>query len=68
LTLVDLEYETSFSVWEFEMLIVLKWHFCFHFCSLHEYINRKNETEIINETWDINFLWILVFPISSWHN
>jgi len=25
LTLVDLEYETSVSVWEFEMLIVLKW-------------------------------------------
>jgi len=24
LTLVDLEYETSVSIWEFEMLIVLK--------------------------------------------
>jgi len=25
LTLVDLEYETSVSIWEFEMVIVLKW-------------------------------------------
>jgi len=24
LTLVDLEYETSISIWEFEMMIVLK--------------------------------------------
>jgi len=25
LTLVELEYETSVSIWEFEMMIVLKW-------------------------------------------
>jgi len=25
LTLVDLEYETSVSIWEFEMMILLKW-------------------------------------------
>jgi len=25
LTLVDLEYETSVSIWDFEMMIVLKW-------------------------------------------
>jgi len=25
LTLVDLEYETSVSIWEFEMMIVIKW-------------------------------------------
>ena len=25
LTLVDLEYDTSVSVWEFEMMILLKW-------------------------------------------
>jgi len=24
-TLVDLEYESSVSIWEFEMMIVLKW-------------------------------------------
>jgi len=24
-TLVDLEYDTSVSIWEFEMMIVLKW-------------------------------------------
>jgi len=25
LTLVELEYENSISIWEFEMMIVLKW-------------------------------------------
>jgi len=25
LTLVDLEYETSVSIWEFQMMIALKW-------------------------------------------
>jgi len=25
LTLVELEYETSVPIWEFEMMIVLKW-------------------------------------------
>jgi len=25
LTLIDLEYETSVSIWDFEMMIVLKW-------------------------------------------
>jgi len=25
LTFVDFEYETSVSIWEFEMMIVLKW-------------------------------------------
>jgi len=36
LTLVDLEYETSISIWEFEMMIVLKLMFCHLFRSLHE--------------------------------
>jgi len=36
LTLVDLEYETSISIWEFEMMNVLKQYFCHHFSSLHE--------------------------------
>jgi len=35
LTLVDLEYDTSFSNWEFEM-IVIKWYFCLHFSWLHD--------------------------------
>jgi len=35
-TLVDLEYENSVSIWEFEMMIVLKWQFCLHFSSLHD--------------------------------
>jgi len=36
LTLVELEYETSVSIWELEMMIVLKWLFCLHFISLHD--------------------------------
>jgi len=36
LTLVDLEYDTSFSIWEFEMMIVLKWYFCLHISWLHD--------------------------------
>jgi len=30
LTLVELEYETSVSIWEFEMTIVLKGYFAFN--------------------------------------
>jgi len=40
LTLVELEYETSDSIWEFEMMIVLKGYFCLHFNSLHDYIHK----------------------------
>jgi len=36
LTYTDLEYETSISIWEIEMMIVLKWYFCLHFSSLHD--------------------------------
>jgi len=35
LTLVDLQYETSVSIWEFEMMIVLKWKLWLHFISPH---------------------------------
>jgi len=36
LTLVDFEYETSVSIWECLMMIVLKWYFCLHFSSVHD--------------------------------
>jgi len=36
LTLVELKYETIVSVWEFEVMIVLKWQFRIHFNSLHD--------------------------------
>jgi len=36
LTYVDNEYETSISIWVFEMMIELKWYFCIHFSSLHD--------------------------------
>jgi hypothetical protein len=49
LTLVDFEYETSVSIWEFEMMIVLK----FQFVTRLNYRNT-NETEIINELSHIN--------------
>jgi len=32
---VDLDYETSISISEFELMILLKWQFCFPFSSLH---------------------------------
>jgi len=36
LTLFAIEYETSVSIWEFEMMIVLKWKFCLYFSLLHD--------------------------------
>jgi len=34
--LIELEYETSISIWDFEMIIVVKWYLCLHFSSLHD--------------------------------
>jgi len=36
LTFVDLEYESSVSIWEFEMTIVIKWQYCLQFTSLND--------------------------------
>jgi len=36
LTLVDLEYLTSVSILEFEMMMILKWWFNFYISSLHD--------------------------------
>jgi len=36
LTYGDLEYETSISIWKFEMMIVLKWQIFLHFRSLRD--------------------------------
>jgi len=36
LTYVEIECETSISIWELEMMIELKWEFCFHFSPLHD--------------------------------
>jgi len=57
LTLIYLEYESSVSLCEFEMMIVIKWYFCLHFSSLHDYIHKTNETEFINELWYIIFFY-----------
>ena len=39
LTLVDLKYETSVFIWEFEMMMVLKLYFCLLFSWLHDEIH-----------------------------
>jgi len=31
----DLDYDTSISISEFELMVVLKWQFCFPCSSLH---------------------------------
>jgi len=36
LKLVDFEYETSVSIWEFEMIIVINSYFCLHFSLIHD--------------------------------
>ena len=63
MTYVDLEYETSISIWEFEMMIVSK--NCLAFFQLSTRLNSQNgnETVIFNELRHINLYWILVFPI-----
>jgi len=40
LTLVYLEYKTSVSICEFEMITALKLYFCLHFSSLHDIIHK----------------------------
>ena len=63
-TLVDLEYETSVSIWEFEMMIVLTWLFCLHFSSLHDYIHKTQmKLGLLMNSDTLNCLWILAFPI-----
>ena len=59
LTYLDLEYETSISVWEFEVMIVLP---SFQVATL---LNSRNtyETVFHNESDTLFCIWILVFPI-----
>ena len=65
LSLVDLEYETSVSIWKFEMLIEMKWLFCLHFSMLHDEIYKTQMKLILFMYSDtLICLWILLFPIS----
>ena len=67
LTLVDLEYETSISIWEFEMMIVLKKIVLPSLkpaSRLHS--QNRNETEFINEYLHINLY--MNIGISNRHN
>ena len=63
LSYVDLEYETSISIWEFEIMIVV-----FHSFRFPTRLNPQNkiETEFINEHRHINFY--MNIGISNWHN
>jgi len=64
LTLVDVEYETSVSTWEFKMMIVLKWYFCLHFSSLYDQIHRTQmKMRLLMNSDTLICLWILEFPI-----
>jgi len=49
LTYVDLEYETSISIWEFEKMIVLKNSFAFIKAWYTIKFTEQNETDFINE-------------------
>ena len=66
LTLVELEYETSVSIWEFEMMIVQ--NYIFAFISARKRLSSQNtiETEFINEQSKINLF--MNICNSDWHN
>jgi len=49
LTYVDLEYETTISIWKFEMMNVLKNNFAFIKARYTIKFIEQNETEFINE-------------------
>ena len=66
ITLVDLEYETSVSIWEFEdhrtnMIVLPSFKLARRLNS-----QNTNETEFTNEIWHINFF--MNIGISNWHN
>ena len=54
LTLVALEYETSVSIWEFEMMILQNDSFAFISVRYTIKFAKHNETEFINEHWHFN--------------
>ena len=64
LTVVDLEYDTSVSIWEFEMMIVLIWEFCLHFTSIHDKIHKTQmKLCLLMKSDTLICIWILAFPI-----
>ena len=66
LTLVDLEYETSISIWEFEMMNVLNDIFDFISARYTIKFTEQKWNTFINGLWHINFY--MNFGISNWHN
>ena len=64
LTFVDLEYETSISISEFQLIIVLKLYFCLHYSSLHNKIHRTHmKMCLLMNSGTLICIWNLVFPI-----
>ena len=66
LTYVDLEYETSISVWEFEFMIVLKNRFAFISARYTIKFDRNKWNCVINELRHIDFY--MNIGNSNWHN
>ena len=66
LTFVDLENETSISIWEFEKMNVLKNIFVFFSARYTIKITEQKWNNFINELWHINLY--MNISISYWQN
>ena len=65
LTLVDFEYESCVSIWEFEMMIVLEMIVLPSLqLATRLYSQNTKETEFLMDPDTLICIWILVFPIS----
>ena len=54
LTFVDLENETSISIWGFEKMNVLKKYFCFFLLVTRLNSQKKNETNLLMNSDTLN--------------
>jgi len=63
LTFVDHEYKSSISIWEFEMMNVLKNIFAFISAFYTIKFTERNETILLMNSVTLICIWILVFPI-----
>ena len=66
LTFVDIETETSISIWEFEMMNVIKNSFYFSKGRYTIKYREQNENEIFNKHRHI--ILCMDIGISNWHN
>ena len=63
LTLVDLEYETSVYIWEFEMIVVKNESFEFISARYTIKFTKHNETVFLMNSDTLICIWVLVCPI-----